>query len=87
MGDSLAGKAWFEALGRRAYTQGFPLDYQRAMRNHWPMWARSAWARGWLYQQPSRALTQSIVASFEAEARTTGKTLRKTVTDFLDAQS
>ena len=87
MGKPLSGKKFFEAMGRRAYTQGLPITYERSMRNHWPMWARSAWARGWLYQQPSRALTQSIVASFEAEARTTGKTLRKTVTDFLDAQS
>lgn len=87
MGKPLAGKAWFEALGRRAYTQGLPLDYQRAMRNHWPMWARSAWARGWLYQQPPRALTESIVASFEAEARTTGRTLRQTVTQFLDTNT
>lgn len=79
----LAGKAWFEAMGRRSYTQGFPLDYQRAMRNHWPMWARSAWARGWLYQQPARALTEGIVNSFEQDARTTGKTLRETVNQFL----
>lgn len=55
MGKPLSGKKLFEAMGRRAYTQGLPITYERAMRNHWPMWARSAWARGWLYQQPARA--------------------------------
>src|SRR3546814_15658027 len=58
----------FEAMGRRAYTQGLPLNYERAMRNSWPMWARCAWARGWIYQQPAHAATESIVMSFEREA-------------------
>jgi hypothetical protein len=84
MRKPLAGKAFFEAMGRRAYTQGLPIVYERAMRNMWPMWARSAWARGWLHQQPPRALTESIVSSFEKEARATGKTLRETVNHFLD---
>lgn len=84
MGKPLAGKALFEAMGRRAYTQGRPITYQRSMRNHWPMWARSAWARGWIYQQPTRALTESIVESFECEAEATGRTLRETVEHFLE---
>lgn len=85
MGKPLSGKNFFEAMGRRAYTQGLPITYERAMRNHWPMWARSAWARGWLDQQPARALTESIVDSFEREAKATGKTLRQTVQHFLES--
>ena len=84
MGKPLAGKAWFEALGRRAYNQGLPLHYERTMRNKWPTWARGAWARGWLYQQPAHAATEGIVASFEREAAATGRTLRETVHQFLE---
>lgn len=87
MGKPLAGSAWFEALGRRAYTQGLPLNYEHSMRNKWPMFARCAWARGWLFQQPPRAATKSIVESFEREAAATGRTLRETVNHFLDAKT
>ena len=86
MGKTLAGKSWFEAQGRRAYSQGLPLQYERAMRNKWPMWARCAWARGWLYQQPAHAATVSIVDSFEREAKATGRSLRETVSHFLDSE-
>lgn len=41
---------WFEAQGRSAYSRGLPLNYGRALRVYWPMWARQAWARGWLSQ-------------------------------------
>lgn len=85
MGKPLSGKKFFEAMGRRAYTQGLPITYERAMRNKWPMWARCAWARGWLYQQPPHATTESIVASFEREAAATGRTLRETVHQFLES--
>lgn len=85
MGKQLSGKAWFEAQGRRAYTQGLPLNYERAVRNSWPMWARCAWARGWLYQQPAHAATESIVTSFEREAAATGRILRETVHQFLES--
>ena len=85
MRKPLAGKALFEAMGRRAYTRGLPLNYERAMRNSWPMWARCAWARGWIYQQPAHAATESIVMSFEREAAAKGQTLRETVHQFLES--
>lgn len=78
--------AWFEAEGRRAQSKGLPLNWQRHERQPLPVWARSAWARGWLYQQTGRQLTESIVQSFEEEASRTGRTLRATVTDFLNSE-
>ncbi|WP_423459929.1 hypothetical protein [Ottowia sp. VDI28] len=83
MRTPLAGKAWFEARGRRAYSLGLPMNHNRHEQQRWPMWARCAWARGWLFQQPSRQLTESIVSSFEEEAERTGTTLRATVDRFL----
>lgn len=52
--------AWFEAQGRRAYSFGLPLNFKRHEHRQWPMWARCAWARGWLYQQPAHKPTESI---------------------------
>lgn len=85
MGKPLSGKAWFEAQGRRAQSLGLPMNFKRHEHQRWPMWARSAWARGWLFQQTGRQLTESIVTSFEEEAERTGKTLRATVNDFLSS--
>jgi hypothetical protein len=41
---------WFEAQGRSAYSRGLPLNYGRTLRVRLPMWAREAWARGWMSQ-------------------------------------
>lgn len=50
MKKPLAGKRYFEAMGRRAASQKMPIHYDRIARQQWPMWARQAWARGWLDQ-------------------------------------
>jgi hypothetical protein len=41
---------WFEAQGRSAYSRGFSLNHGRVWRVRLPMWARQAWARGWMAQ-------------------------------------
>lgn len=46
----LTGWRWFEAMGRREKSQGRPMLYGRLERIKWPMWARSAYASGWLDQ-------------------------------------
>lgn len=46
----LTGALFFEALGRRAKSHGMPILYGRLDRLKWPMWARSAYARGYLSQ-------------------------------------
>lgn len=46
--NPLAGRAWFESLGRSAQAQGLAIDHQRVTRREWPRWAQGAWARGWL---------------------------------------
>lgn len=50
MAKPLAGRAAFEAMGRRAKSTGMPMTYQRSMRIEWPRWAREAWAHGWIMQ-------------------------------------
>ena len=85
MSKALTGKRWFEAQGRRAQSMGFPMNYKRSEHQSWPMWARCAWARGWVQQQTAKQATECIVQSFEDEARRTGRTLRQTVSNFLEA--
>lgn len=51
----------------------------------WPMWARSAWARGWIQQPSSRQLTKQIVQGFVDESVRRGVPLRVTVDRFLDS--
>lgn len=87
MSKRLAGKRYFEALGRSAQSRGLPIIYERAKRNQWPMWARCAWARGWLHQQTSRQLTESIVQGFERDAAARGVPLRQHVTEFIEGAS
>ena len=55
MAKPLAGKRWFEALGRRAKSKGEPILTGRIERSKWPMWARSAYTCGWLDQGTVRA--------------------------------
>lgn len=83
MRKPLAGKRLFEAMGRRASTQGLPIDYERAMRGIWPGWARSAWARGWIMQPSGRQLTASIVNGLSEQAAREGKTLEATAREFV----
>lgn len=54
MAKPLAGKRWFEAMGRRASSKGLAALHGRQDRQRWPMWARQAYAAGWLRQQHSR---------------------------------
>ena len=79
MAKPLAGKAWFEAQGRRAASLGQPI----IRRQSWPTWARIAWARGWLVQSSPRQQTERIVRSFEDQALQQGKSLQAVVTEFL----
>lgn len=52
MGKPLAGRRAFEAMGRRARSQGLSIATGRSIRTTWPDWARSAWAAGWIMQAP-----------------------------------
>lgn len=45
-----AGKVAFEAMGRSAYSRGLSSSAGREQRIYWPLWARQAYARGWLLQ-------------------------------------
>lgn len=87
MAKPLAGKRLFEAWGRSASSRGLPLIHKRLERRPWPMWARSAWARGWIMQPSPRQQTERIVQSFQDEADRKGLTLRETVSAFLEAHS
>lgn len=57
----MKARVWFEALGRSAYSRGLSLNSGRASRVHWPAWARSAWARGWLAQGQHGCITPNFV--------------------------
>ena len=46
----MKAKAFFEAQGRSAASRGLSITAGRGRRLTWPVWARSAWARGWLAQ-------------------------------------
>lgn len=83
MKKPLSGARWFEAQGRSAFSRGLPLNYMRAVNARLPMWARSAWARGWITQGSGKQLTQVIVSGFESEAKERGTSLRETVSSFL----
>ncbi len=85
MTKPLAGKRFFESLGRSAASRGYPMNYQRLERRCWPIWARTAWARGWLIQPSPRQQTDRIVQSFEEEAQERGESLRETVNRFLES--
>jgi len=60
MSKPLAGKRAFEAMGRRAQSMGLPLIYKRLERTGWPLWARAAWARGWIHNYSKRALSERL---------------------------
>lgn len=45
-----SARVYFEGLGRSAFARGLPLNDRRNTRLSWPMFARSAWSRGWLEQ-------------------------------------
>lgn len=50
MAKKLAGKRWFDAMGRRARSQGKPM-WLGQDRQQWPLWARAAYTCGWLDQE------------------------------------
>lgn len=54
----LSGKRWFYAAGARAGSKGKPLWLWQA-RQHWPAWAKDAYADGWLDQMNGDLLTAS----------------------------
>lgn len=54
MAKKLAGKRWFEALGRRERSQGLA-GWVGGYRREWPAWARRAYLAGWYDQGLTRA--------------------------------
>lgn len=46
----MKARIWFEAQGRSARSRGLSISHGRAIRVHWPEWARKAWAAGWVMQ-------------------------------------
>lgn len=82
----MKASVWFEAQGRSAYSRGLPLNHGRALRVHLPMWARQAWARGWITQGSATQMTKTIVDGFEQEAQKRGISLRQTVDEFLNTK-
>lgn len=51
----LAGKRWFEALGRSHESRNVPYMLNRGAMNGWPQWARQAYCLGRLNQCENRA--------------------------------
>jgi hypothetical protein len=84
MSKPLAGKRAFEAMGRRASSAGLPLIHKRMERIGWPMWARSAYARGWIQQPSSQQLTARTVQAFVDKSVRDGVSLSVTVDRFLE---
>lgn len=52
MAKPLAGRKAFEAMGRSARSRGLSMSALRSMRQDWPLWARQAYAAGWIVQGP-----------------------------------
>lgn len=50
MSKRVAGKRWFEALGRRHESLGITVQESKSIRVLWPFWARQAYFRGRLNQ-------------------------------------
>ncbi|MBB5444607.1 MULTISPECIES: hypothetical protein [unclassified Paraburkholderia] len=82
-GKPLAGKRAFEAMGRRAASMGMPLLHKRLERLGWPMWARSAYARGWIQQPSKRQQTERVVQGFIDRSIRDGVSLCVTVDRFV----
>lgn len=83
MAKRTSGKAYFEALGRSAASRGMPITLHRIRRNAWPLWAREAWARGWLSQPSERNQTMRIVKVLELRASESGRTVSQEVERYL----
>lgn len=52
MSKPLTGKRWFEAMGRRARSQGKPM-WLGQDRQQWPMWAKHSYMAGFIDQWDS----------------------------------
>lgn len=59
MSKRIAGKRWFEALGRRHESLGITVAEGKGTRALWPIWARQAYFRGRLYQMGTWDLPQT----------------------------
>ncbi|WP_228877628.1 hypothetical protein [Paraburkholderia saeva] len=81
---AITGKRAFEAMGRRAASAGLPLLQGRMERLGWPMWARSAYARGWIQQPSPEQLTDILVNGFVVRSVRDGVSLCATVDRFLE---
>ena len=56
MKKPLAGRRAFEAMGRRAQSQGIPCVLIHAIGRGWPHWAREAWATGYVRNASFKAI-------------------------------
>ncbi|WP_186202337.1 hypothetical protein [Burkholderia gladioli] len=84
MAKPLAGKRAFEAMGRRAATLRQPLNHHRMERLGWPVWARTAFTRGWMLQPSPGQQAKRTVQAFVEKSIRDGVSLRVTVDRFLD---
>ncbi|MBO1856840.1 hypothetical protein J4G52_25200 [Burkholderia cenocepacia] len=60
MKKQLAGRRAFEAMGRRAQSQGIRCGTIQAIGRNWPNWAREAWIAGYVLNAPFEAIDLGI---------------------------
>lgn len=62
MAKRLAGKRWFDAMGRRARSQGKAM-WLGQNREQWPLWAKHAYMAGYIDQWDSGLKTAQRAAA------------------------
>jgi hypothetical protein len=80
----IAGKKWFEALGRSERSRGVPRSARSAAtlkRQTWPDWAVTAYMRGWINQSMNYAKGKTVSAEI-----TGGNDIDIELVSFRDAQ-
>lgn len=60
MKKPLAGRQAFEAMGRRAQSQGSRCGAIHAIGRNWPYWAREAWIAGYVLNAPFEVIDLGI---------------------------
>ena len=63
MTKPLAGKRYFEALGRRHESLGYPYLAQRGAMWGWPLWAKRAYCLGRIQQAENHAKRTTAAGS------------------------